>query len=96
MIKAGELIKLLQRASPEAEVRFWIDDQEEAEFFAAYDDQTEEGNEDEPLIAEGSLVVNIDLEPFQESEDFELLGAEQYGAGWGAGYDDYYDDPREM
>lgn len=68
-ITAAKLIALLSRASPDAEIRFWIDPEEEAEFDVAYDNEGGDNDtEKDPdlWIGIGADVVNIDLTPLEE------------------------------
>lgn len=95
MIKAGVLAAILLKA-PDAEVRFWIGKDTEAEFDTIYDDVTDDEQEDRTFVAPGVNVINIDLEPldFEEDEVEELEGARSAAAGYGGGgYEDYEDAP---
>lgn len=95
MIKAGVLAAILLK-SPDAEVRFWIGKDVEAEFDVIYDDVTDDELEDGTFVAPGVSAVNIDLEPldFEEDEVKELEGAIAAAAGYvGGGYDNYEDAP---
>lgn len=82
-IKAGVLAAILLRA-PDAEVRFWISKDEEAEFDVIYDDITDVAlsNDEGAWVADGVDVVNIDVEPLNWEEE-ELRGT-------GGGYEDGY------
>lgn len=95
MIKAGVLAAILLK-SPDAEVRFWIGKDTEAEFDVIYDDVTDDELEDGTFVAPGVNAVNIDLEPLDFDEDDEveeLQGARSAAAGYGGGgYDDYADE----
>lgn len=84
MIKAGDLARILLKA-PDAEVRFWIGKDTEAEFDTIYDDVTDDEFADHTFVAPDVSVINIDVEPFEYDDDVtELKGT----PGYGAGYDD--------
>lgn len=89
-LTALKLITLLQRAHPEADVRFWVNEDTEADFDCAYDDETESDNPEE-LIKEGADVVNIDLTAvdYGGGEDPDDVGYEgpPWNGGLGSGYE---------
>lgn len=88
MIKAGALAAILLKA-PDAEVRFWIGKDTEADFDIIYDDITDDELEDGTYVAEGVTAVNIDVEPLEYDDDEEveeLQGAAGFGGG--GGYED--------
>lgn len=95
MIKAVDLAGILLKA-PDAEVRFWIGKDTEAEFDTIYDDVTDDEQPDRTFVAHGVNIINIDLEPLDFDEDDEveeLQGARSAAAGYGGGgYDDYADE----
>lgn len=88
MIKAGALAAILLKA-PDAEVRFWIGKDTEADFDIIYDDITDDELEDGTYVAEGVTAINIDVEPLEYDDDEEveeLQGAAGFGGG--GGYED--------
>lgn len=66
-MNAHSLAAILLKADPQADVRFWVDDDEEVDFSIVYDDETE-GDDDGTgnLVGQGADVVNIDLDYVEE------------------------------
>lgn len=80
-ITAHKLAEILMRAREDAPVRFWIGDDDEADFDLIYDDATDSDDED-LLVAEGADVVNIDLEPLVLDDEILGAGDDGYMGDW--------------
>lgn len=91
-VTAHKLAEILMKAAPEAEVRFWSANGEEADLLGVYDDTTDDDDEF-ALVAEGADTVNFDFEPILDDE-LPAASDEELDAV-GAGDDGWQFDPIE-